>query len=104
MLSVYLFSLQIFLLSCPLLDLPQIFRISLLASLLVFENRDPGCITVLLPYHDVTRLQVRNNGKWITVKPVPNAFIVNVGDQIQVLSKAIYKSVEHRVIVNSEKD
>ncbi|GMI96435.1 JASMONATE-INDUCED OXYGENASE4, Jasmonic Acid Oxidase 4 [Hibiscus trionum] len=67
-------------------------------------HSDPGGITVLLPDHDVTGLQVRNNGKWITVKSVPNAFIVNVGDQIQVLSNAIYKSVEHRVIVNSEKD
>ncbi|KAK8709133.1 hypothetical protein V6N13_060163 [Hibiscus sabdariffa] len=67
-------------------------------------HSDPGCITILLPDHDVTGLQVRNNGKWITVKPAPNAFIVNLGDQIQVLSNAIYKSVEHRVIVNSEKD
>ncbi|KAK8480032.1 hypothetical protein V6N13_097159 [Hibiscus sabdariffa] len=68
------------------------------------SHSDPGCITVLLPDHDVAGLQVCNNGKWITVKPVPNAFIINVGDQIQVLSNAIYKSVEHRVIVNSEKD
>ncbi|KAE8697701.1 hypothetical protein F3Y22_tig00110610pilonHSYRG00114 [Hibiscus syriacus] len=68
------------------------------------SHSDPGCITVLLPDHDVAGLQVRNNGKWVTVKPVPDAFIINVGDQIQVLSNAIYKSVEHRVIVNSEKD
>ncbi|KAL0338184.1 UNVERIFIED_CONTAM: putative 2-oxoglutarate-dependent dioxygenase [Sesamum angustifolium] len=40
----------------------------------------------------------------MTVDPVPNAFIVNIGDQLQVLSNANYKSVEHRVIVNSEKE
>ncbi|XWS67245.1 hypothetical protein CRYUN_Cryun05aG0270900 [Craigia yunnanensis] len=68
------------------------------------SHSDPGGMTILLPDHDVAGLQVRKNGKWITVKPVPNAFIVNVGDQIQVLSNAIYKSVEHRVIVNSAKD
>ncbi|MFQ6641603.1 hypothetical protein Gotur_014809 [Gossypium turneri] len=68
------------------------------------SHSDPGAITILLPDPDVAGLQVRKGGKWITVKPFPNAFIVNVGDQIQVLSNANYKSVEHRVIVNSEKD
>ncbi|MCD7460846.1 hypothetical protein HAX54_044594 [Datura stramonium] len=41
---------------------------------------------------------------WITVKPASHAFIVNIGDQIQVLSNGIYKSVEHRVIVNSAEE
>ena len=48
------------------------------------SHSDPGGMTILLPDHDVAGLQVRKNGKWITVNPVPNAFIVNVGDQIQV--------------------
>lgn len=47
-------------------------------------HSDPGGMTFLLPDHDIAGLQVRKNDKWITVKPVPNAFIVNVGDQIQV--------------------
>ncbi|PON92241.1 Isopenicillin N synthase [Trema orientale] len=68
------------------------------------SHSDPGGMTLLLPDEDVAGLQVRRDNSWITVKPVPNAFIVNIGDQIQVLSNAIYKSVEHRVIVNSAKD
>ncbi|GAV75494.1 2OG-FeII_Oxy domain-containing protein/DIOX_N domain-containing protein [Cephalotus follicularis] len=67
-------------------------------------HSDPGGMTLLLPDHNVAGLQVRKGNKWVTVKPVPDAFIVNIGDQIQVLSNAIYKSVEHRVIVNSAKD
>ncbi|XP_074308141.1 jasmonate-induced oxygenase 2-like [Silene latifolia] len=63
-------------------------------------HSDPGGMTILLPDHNVPGLQVRKDDKWITVKPVPHAFIINMGDQIQVLSNAIYKSVEHRVIVN----
>lgn len=47
-------------------------------------HSDPGGMTILLPDHDVAGLQVRKNGKWITVKPVPDAFIINVGDQIKV--------------------
>ncbi|EXB99433.1 Leucoanthocyanidin dioxygenase [Morus notabilis] len=67
------------------------------------SHSDPGGITVLLPDENVPGLQVRKGNNWITVKPAPNSFIVNIGDQIQVLSNAIYKSVEHRVIANSVK-
>lgn len=67
-------------------------------------HSDPGGITVLLPDEDVQGLQVLKDGKWVMVNPVPNAFIVNIGDQLQILSNGIYKSVEHRVVVNSHKD
>ncbi|KAJ8753828.1 hypothetical protein K2173_000082 [Erythroxylum novogranatense] len=68
------------------------------------SHSDPGGMTILLPDENVAGLQVLKGGSWITVNPVPNAFIVNIGDQIQVLSNAMYKSVEHRVIVNAAKD
>ncbi|CAN0927920.1 Jasmonate-induced oxygenase 2 [Linum grandiflorum] len=67
-------------------------------------HSDPGGMTILLPDENVSGLQVRKDGDWVTVKPAGDAFIINVGDQIQVLSNAAYKSVEHRVIVNSAKD
>ncbi|CAM8963598.1 unnamed protein product [Rhodiola kirilowii] len=67
-------------------------------------HSDPGGMTLLLPDQHIAGLQVCKDGKWVTVKPAPHAFIVNIGDQIQVLSNAIYKSVEHRVIVNSDKE
>ncbi|CAL0324711.1 unnamed protein product [Lupinus luteus] len=70
----------------------------------ISPHSDPGGMTILLPDDYVAGLQVRRGEDWITVKPVPSAFIINLGDQIQVLSNAIYKSVEHRVIVNSNKD
>ncbi|KAK6943134.1 Isopenicillin N synthase-like, Fe(2+) 2OG dioxygenase domain [Dillenia turbinata] len=68
------------------------------------SHSDPGGMTMLLPDENVPGLQVRRGDTWITVNPVPNAFIVNIGDQIQVLSNANYKSVEHRVIVNSNQE
>lgn len=68
------------------------------------SHSDPGGMTLLLPDQHVPGLQVRRDNGWITVKPAPHAFIVNIGDQIQVLSNAIYKSVEHRVIVNSDQE
>lgn len=68
------------------------------------SHSDPGGMTLLLPDSNVPGLQVRKDGNWITVKPVPHAFIVNIGDQIQVLSNATCKSVEHRVMVNSSEE
>ncbi|KAK3019019.1 hypothetical protein RJ639_003627 [Escallonia herrerae] len=67
-------------------------------------HSDPGGMTLLLPDENVSGLQVRRGDNWVTVKPVKNAFIVNIGDQLQVLTNANYKSVEHRVIVNSDQE
>ncbi|KAL5710227.1 Jasmonate-induced oxygenase 1 [Ranunculus cassubicifolius] len=68
------------------------------------SHSDPGGMTLLLPDQHVPGLQVRKGNNWITVKPATGAFIVNIGDQIEVLSNGIYKSVEHRVIASSLKE
>lgn len=36
---------------------------------------------------DVSGLQVLKDGKWFAVEQIPNAFVVNVADQIEVYSK-----------------
>ncbi|KAH9302791.1 hypothetical protein KI387_014374, partial [Taxus chinensis] len=64
------------------------------------SHTDPNALTVLHQGH-VSGLQVLRNGKWSAVRPIPNAFVVNVGDQLQVLSNGIYKSGIHRAVVNS---
>ncbi|KAL4565342.1 hypothetical protein LXL04_029433 [Taraxacum kok-saghyz] len=66
-------------------------------------HKDLSLITVLLQ-DEVPGLQVLKNGKWVAVDPVPNTFIVNIADQMQVLSNDKYKSVLHRVVVNSQKE
>ncbi|KAJ3703229.1 hypothetical protein LUZ61_006934 [Rhynchospora tenuis] len=64
-------------------------------------HSDPGGMTVLLADHRVGGLQVRKGDAWVTVQPLPGALVINVGDQIQVLSNSIFRSVEHRVLANS---
>ncbi|KAK2664439.1 hypothetical protein Ddye_003013 [Dipteronia dyeriana] len=66
-------------------------------------HTDPNLITLLLQ-DDVSGLQVLRNGKWVAVNPIPNTFIVNIGDQMQVLSNDKYKSMLHRAVVNSNKE
>ncbi|KAI8001560.1 Codeine O-demethylase [Camellia lanceoleosa] len=41
---------------------------------------------------------------WIPIKPLPNAFIVNIGDMLEMVTNGIYKGIEHRATVNSEKE
>nr|KYP50507.1 Leucoanthocyanidin dioxygenase [Cajanus cajan] len=62
--------------SCPRPDL----------TLGLSSHSDPGGMTMLLPDDQVPGLQVRKCHDWITVKPQRHAFIVNIGDQIQVSS------------------
>ena len=50
-------------------------------------HNDFGSKAVLLQVEGVTGLQVIKDGKWLSVDPMPNTFVVNLADQIQV---AIY--------------
>ncbi|KAK9673269.1 hypothetical protein RND81_12G156800 [Saponaria officinalis] len=63
-------------------------------------HTDRDALTVVLPSPNVEGLQIMKDDKWIAVDPVPNALVVNLGDQLQVLSNGRYKSVLHRVVTN----
>ncbi|CAJ1957728.1 unnamed protein product [Sphenostylis stenocarpa] len=67
-------------------------------------HSDGGALTILLQVSEVEGLQLRKDGMWIPIKPLPDAFIVNIGDMLEIISNGIYRSVEHRAIVNSEKE
>jgi isopenicillin N synthase-like dioxygenase len=71
----------------------------------VGRHKDAGAMTVITQ-DDVGGLEVKrkSDGEWVRVKPTPNAYVVNVGDIIQVWSNDKYESVEHRVMVNSERE
>ncbi|KAA0031269.1 protein DMR6-LIKE OXYGENASE 2-like [Cucumis melo var. makuwa] len=71
----------------------------------VGRHKDPGVLTVLAQ-DDVGGLEVKRkrDGEWIRVKPEPDSYVVNLGEITQVWSNERYESVEHRVMVNSEKD
>ncbi|XP_010525537.1 PREDICTED: protein DOWNY MILDEW RESISTANCE 6-like [Tarenaya hassleriana] len=66
-------------------------------------HTDPNALTVLLQDAAVPGLQILIEDKWFAVKPCPDAFVINIGDQLQALSNGIYKSVWHRAVTNSEK-
>ncbi|KAK0578219.1 hypothetical protein LWI29_006902 [Acer saccharum] len=67
-------------------------------------HSDASGITILLEVNDVQGLQIKKDGMWIPVKPLPNAFIINIGDSLEILSNGTYRSIEHRATINSLKE
>nr|CAD19319.1 GA20 oxidase [Beta vulgaris] len=63
---------------------------------------DPTSLTIL-HQDQVGGLQVFADGKWRSISPNFNAFVVNIGDTFMALSNGRYKSCLHRAVVNSEK-
>jgi hypothetical protein len=52
----------------------------------------PGLTLGLSPHSDPGVLTVLLADEWATVQPVRDAFIVNVGDQIQVTNQFLYRT------------
>ncbi|KDO41546.1 hypothetical protein CISIN_1g046507mg [Citrus sinensis] len=64
-------------------------------------HSDDSALTILLEINEVEGLQIKKDGKWIPVTPFPNAFVVNIGVVLEIVTNGTYRSIEHRVIVNS---
>ncbi|XP_019174171.1 PREDICTED: 1-aminocyclopropane-1-carboxylate oxidase 5 [Ipomoea nil] len=65
-------------------------------------HTDAGGVILLFQDDQVDGLQILKDGKWVDVQPVPNAIVINTGDQIEVLSNGRYKSVWHRVMAKPD--
>lgn len=48
------------------------------------SHSDGGGLTILLQGNEVEGLQIKKDGFWIAVKSLPNAFIINLGDMLEV--------------------
>lgn len=46
-------------------------------------HSDYGFLTLLLQ-DEVEGLQIQKQDQWVTVEPIPNSFVVNVGDHLEV--------------------
>ncbi|KAK4387213.1 protein SRG1 [Sesamum angolense] len=67
-------------------------------------HSDAVGLAILLQANEMEGLQIKKDGVWIPVSPLPNAFIVIVGDILEILTNGAYKSIEHRAVVNSKKE
>ncbi|KAI6686774.1 hypothetical protein NL676_032687 [Syzygium grande] len=64
-------------------------------------HADHGLLTIVLQ-NGIGGLQVHRGGKWVEIDPIPNAFLVNTGDHLKIMSNGKYKSVLHRAVVNDK--
>ncbi|KAL7212659.1 hypothetical protein ACSBR2_015359 [Camellia fascicularis] len=67
-------------------------------------HSDATGITILLQVNGVEGFQIKKDGIWIPVSFLPDAFVVNVGDTLEILSNGLYNSIEHRATVNTVKE
>lgn len=66
-------------------------------------HTDYGSLTILLPDAGSRGLQIRApSGDWVAVDPVPGAFVVNIGDLMELWTGGRWRSTLHRVVVPEE--
>jgi isopenicillin N synthase-like dioxygenase len=64
----------------------------------VGAHRDGGVLTLLLVEPEKGGLQVEHEGEWIDAPPLPGAFIVNIGEMLELATGGYLKATLHRVI------
>ncbi|KAJ1268897.1 hypothetical protein BS78_07G168300 [Paspalum vaginatum] len=65
-------------------------------------HSDHGFLTLLFQ-NGVDGLQVERDGQWVLATPLPGAFFVIAGDQMEIVSNGRYKSSLHRAVVGGER-
>ncbi|EEF39543.1 gibberellin 20-oxidase, putative [Ricinus communis] len=63
----------------------------------LLPHTDSNFLTIL--YQDQNGgLELLKDGNWLSVRPNPEALVINIGDFFQAFSNNIYRSTEHRVV------
>ncbi|CAA3029428.1 Iron ascorbate family oxidoreductase [Olea europaea subsp. europaea] len=70
----------------------------------LYPHSDAVGLTILLQVNEIEGLQIKKYGAWIPVVPLPNAFVINTGDILEIVTNGIYRSIEHRATGNSKKE
>ena len=68
----------------------------------VGAHKDPGVLTLLMIEPDKGGLQVQYQDKWIDVKPLTDAFVVNIGELMEYATNGYLKATMHRVVSPQE--
>ncbi len=64
----------------------------------VGAHKDSGVLTLLFVEAGKAGLQVEHDGEWIDAPPLDGAFVVNIGELLEVATSGYLKATVHRVI------
>ncbi|GLJ27424.1 hypothetical protein SUGI_0538500 [Cryptomeria japonica] len=67
-------------------------------------HADMVALTLLLQDDQVLGLQIHKDDQWRSVKPIPYALVINIGNLLEVMTNGRYKSIVHRAVTNKEKE
>ncbi|KAF7119360.1 hypothetical protein RHSIM_Rhsim13G0149200 [Rhododendron simsii] len=65
-------------------------------------HTDAGGLILLFQDDKVSGLQLLKDGEWVDVPPLRHSIVINIGDQLEVITNGKYKSVMHRVIAQPD--
>nr|AEK70335.1 1-aminocyclopropane-1-carboxylate oxidase [Paeonia lactiflora]AFA51947.1 1-aminocyclopropane-1-carboxylate oxidase [Paeonia lactiflora]AIE48275.1 ACC oxidase [Paeonia lactiflora] len=65
-------------------------------------HTDAGGLILLFQDDRVSGLQLLKDGQWVDVPPMRHSIVINIGDQLEVITNGKYKSVMHRVIAQTD--
>ncbi|KAK9133198.1 hypothetical protein Scep_012726 [Stephania cephalantha] len=65
-------------------------------------HTDAGGLILLFQDDRVSGLQLLKDGEWIDVPPMRHSIVINLGDQLEVITNGKYKSVMHRVLTQTD--
>lgn len=74
------------------------------AVLAAKPHGDASATTYLLQDKEVEGLQTLKDGHWYRVPIIPNGILVNIGDQVEIMSNGIFESPIHRVVTNPDRE
>ncbi|KAJ7964206.1 Gibberellin 2-beta-dioxygenase 8 [Quillaja saponaria] len=83
---------------------PQCSNANINATLGMEVHTDSSVLSILSQDQAISGLEVLKDDEWLTVAPIPNTLIVNMGDMMQAMSDDEYKSVKHRVKLNKHNE
>ncbi|KQH76343.1 oxidoreductase [Mycobacterium gordonae] len=63
----------------------------------VGPHKDSGVLTLLLTEPGSRGLQVRRGERWVDVAPLDGAFVVNIGELLELATGGYLRATEHRV-------
>ncbi|KAH6823351.1 ethylene-forming enzyme [Perilla frutescens var. hirtella] len=65
-------------------------------------HTDAGGIILLFQDDKVSGLQLLKDGQWVDVPPMRHSIVINLGDQLEVITNGKYKSILHRVLAQPD--